>query len=680
VSYDLLSPQMQRAVFDMGWPALWPVQEQAIRAILRDQGHVLVLGDTASGKTEAAFLPIFSRPLPGPGFSVLYVSPLRALLNDQAERLRSLGAHAGVPVHLWHSDVARSAKLRSQQAPSGVLLTTPESLEAMCIHRPLHLPLLFSGLCFVVIDELHAFLGTGRGVQLGSLLRRIGRYARQTPRRVALSATVGDPLRARAFCGEPCTVCAGGGPRKRTLLHLRYDPEGDVAADLRALTRGRKALIFCNARARVEYLTQVLGSGGGGHVYLAHHGSLHGRERALAEESLRRETSGAIVCTSTLELGIDVGAVDLVAQVDCNHSVVALRQRLGRSGRAPEADRCGQLYAGSEAQLVQGIAVIELLRQGWVEPPPDPGPAHDVRWQQALSQACERGGLDRGELADLPPELLDHLLAADPRARRDGRLVPGARGEAIARRPDFCAVFQSEEAYLVVSGARHLGQLPPLPIYREGTPLLFAGRPWTIVEVDHARRRIEVAPGAAGHPPVFTSQPLRVHPRVRAEMVRVLLSDEGHPYLDARGRDVLAGLRSSFRRLGLGPTARPALVSPHHSEFLAFAGDVAANTLALLLQRESGLPWEATPWGSVLTAEGWPPLPRVLEDLGRHPPPPAALRDELMALLPDRALVLPKFARHLPPALRRELHAAAELDVPGALGLLAARLEPPPAP
>jgi ATP-dependent Lhr-like helicase len=678
MSYALLSAEMQRAVFDLGWPALWPVQEQAIAALLGGSDHVLILGDTASGKTEAAFLPIFSQRLAGPGFSVLYVSPLRALLNDQAERLRRLGAYAGVPVHLWHSDVTRSAKRRTQEAPGGVLLTTPESLEAMCIHRPLHLPVLFAGLRFVVIDELHAFLGTGRGIQLGSLLQRIGRYAHAAPRRVALSATIGDPARARAFLGEPCAVCSGGGPRKRTLLHLRYDPDDRAGADLLALTRGRKALIFCNTRARVETLTQVLGGGAGGALYLPHHGSLHGRERALAEESLRREASGAIVCTSTLELGIDVGAVDLVAQVDCTHSVVSLRQRLGRSGRAPGADRCGQIYAGGEPELVQSVAVVELLRQGWVEPPPEAGPAHDVAWQQTLSRAVERGGLDPEEVGHLPPDLLAHMLASDHLAQRDGRLVAGARGEDIARRRDFCAVFHHEEAYLVVAGTRQLGQLPPLPIYREGVPLLFAGRRWTILEVDHARRRIELAPGAAGHPPVFTSRPLRVHPHVRQEMVRVLLSDELPRYLDPRGQAVLTGLRSWHRRLGLGPVARPALVAPHESQFLAFAGDTAANTLALLLQRESGLPWEATAWGGVLATEAWPALPRVLEELGRRPPPAGPLREELMELVPDRALVLPKFAHHLPPRLRRELHAASELDVPGALALLSARLQTDP--
>ncbi len=677
MSWELLSPQMQRAVYDQGWPRLWPVQEQAIAAVLGDQGHVLVLGDTASGKTEAAFLPLLSRPLPGPGFSVLYLSPLRALLNDQMRRLEVLAGYADVPVHLWHSDVARSRKRRSQKAPAGILLTTPESLEAMCVHRALELPLWFRGLRFVVVDELHAFLGHGRGVQLASLLRRLERYSEVPARRIGLSATIGDPSQGTAWLGEPCTVCAGGGPHKRTRLHLTYNPEGEVVADLLALTRGRKALVFCNTRARVESLTHALTvAGGEGVAYLPHHGSLHARERSAAEASLRQGTSGAIVCTSTLELGLDVGAVDLVAQVDCTASVLALRQRLGRSGRTPGADRLGQLYAGQEPELVQAVAVVELLRRGWVEPAPDPGPAHDVRWQQALSTAVERGALPPEDEAALPPALVEHMLAQDHLQRRDGRLVPGANGERLAQRRDFYAVFRSEETYAVVCGARQLGQLPPLPVWGEGTPLIFAGQLWSIVEVDHERQRIEVTPANSGLPPIFHSRPPHVHPAVRAEMVEVLLGEDTYPYLDAAGQGVLDGLRRQFRRLGLGPIARPVAVVPGLSEFWAFAGDTVANTLALILQWESGLVWEVTPWGSVETPTGWPPLGEVLESLGRQPPPAEALRRELLALVPEEALLLPKFGHHLPLELRRELHAAAELDVPGALGLLASRILP----
>ena len=678
MSYALLSPEMQRAVFDLGWPALWPVQVEAIAAVMAGSGQVLILGDTASGKTEAAFLPILSQALAGPGFSVLYVSPLRALLNDQARRLETLAAYAGIPVHLWHSDVDRGAKRRSQVRPGGVLLTTPESLEAMCVHRAALLPSLFAGLRFVVVDELHVFVGSGRGVQLSSLLRRLERYTRKRPRRLGLSATVGDPDQARAFLGEPCVVCAGAGPRKGTRLHLRYDPDGYVVGDLLGLTANRKALIFCNARARVESLAQSLASPGGteGPAYLPHHGSLHRRERATAEESLRREVRGAIVCTSTLELGIDVGAVDLVAQVDCTCSVTALRQRLGRSGRSAGTDRVGQLYASNEVELVQAVAVVELLRRGWVEPPPDPGPAYDVVWQQSLSGAVERGGLTPAEAQTLPPPLLEWMLAHDHLVWRGPRLVAGAVGERLARRRDFYAVFRSEETFSVVHGTRVLGQLPPLPVYQPDTPLIFAGRFWTITDVDRDRRRIEVMPGASGSPPVFTSRPLRVHPEVRAAMVRVLLGRDRPPYLDALGQAVLEDLRRQFRRLGLGRTARPALVLPDRTEFHAFAGDVVAHTLALILQWVSGLTWEVTPWGGLCTPEPWPQLPQTLAELGRDPPPAPELIPDLLGLVPDRALVLPKFGRHLPLALRRELHAATEFDIPGALGLLASRISP----
>ncbi len=675
MSWRLLSPQMQRAVFDAGWPALWPLQDEAIAAILHTPGNVLIAGDTASGKTEAAFLPILSLPAALTGFTVLYVSPLRALLNDQWERLKLLGAYAGVPAHLWHSDVSRSRKRGTQEEPRGVLLTTPESIEALCVHRAPHLRPFFASLRFIVVDELHAFLGTERGAQLHSLLARISRYASGAPRRIGLSATIGDRATAVAFLGEPCAVCAGPGPRKGLRLHLKYLPADDVQADVFTVTRGRKALIFCNSRARVEAMTYALGARAGDPAaYLPHHGSLHLRERAQAESALRAASAASIVCTSTLELGIDVGAVDLVVHVDCTHSVAGLRQRLGRSGREAGRDRLGQLYATDEPQLLQSLAVTELLRRGWVEPPEDVGLRYDVVWQQALSGAVERGGLPEAEAAALPPDLLEHMLAKDHLVRRGGLLVAGTEGERLALRRDFCASFTAEDAYEVGCGARILGRLPPLPCYQPGTALIFAGRLWTVAAVDHDRRRVELTPGAAGHPPVFTSQPLRVHDRVRAEMAAVLLADARYPYLDAAGHRALAGLRDYYRHLGLGPRARPAVVVPGLSEFHAFAGDRVANTLALLLQQESGMVWEATPYGGVVAPEGWPPLPATLARYGREPPPAAELRDRLMDLIPDRALALPKFGRHLPPNLRRQEHAAMALDVPGALRLLADRM------
>lgn len=673
---------MQRALFDSGWSGLWPLQDEAIDAILGGCDHVLLVGDTASGKTEGAFLPILSLPLPPEGFGVLYVSPLRALLNDQCERLRALGSYAGAEVHLWHGDVPRSRKRHSQAQPRGVLLTTPESLEAICLHRALLLPLFFRRLRFVVVDELHAFLGTGRGLQLASLLGRIERHAERPPRRVGLSATVGDKEAARAFLGAPCAVCSGAGPRRASRLAIRHDPEADPGRQVAALTRGRKALIFCNARARVEQLTYDLNRlAGDPDAYLPHHGSLHARERARAESGLRAARAASIVCTSTLELGIDVGAVDLVVQVDCTQSVASLRQRLGRSGRLPGQPRSGVLLTSDDVQLAHAVAVVELLRHGWVEPPPTPGPGWDVLWQQTLSTAIERGGLTAPEAAALPPALLEHWLAHDHLAWSGDRLIAGLEGERLARRRDFYAVFAGDDAFEVAAGPRILGRLAPLPAYQPGTPLIFAGRVWTVSEVDWQRRRIELTAGAAGRPPLFSSQPGRVHDRVRGQIVALLLADTPYPYLDARGQAALDGLRREFRALGLSAERRPCVVVPGLTELHAFAGDRVAYTLALLAQLESGFAWETTPWGGVAAPVAWPWLAQVLTDYALDPPPARELLAALMRLVPDEALRLPKFACHLPREQQREIHAATEIDLPGALdlvrtGIRATELEP----
>lgn len=672
MSWRLLSAEMQRAVFSFGWTRLWPLQDQAIGAILGGQEHVLIAGDTAAGKTEAAFLPILSLPPAASGFSVLYCSPLRALLNDQFGRVGALAAHGGVPVHLWHADVPGARKQRTREQPAGILLTTPESLEALCLYRAAHLPLFFGQLRFIVIDELHVFLGTGRGAQLHSLLRRLDRYSAVPARRIGLSATIGDRIAAAAFLGEPCTICAGAGPRKGLRLHLRYAPGEDVLPDVLAVTRGRKALIFCNSRARVEdatyHLNRMLGRDG---VYLAHHGSLHARERRQAESALRTAAAGSIVCTSTLELGIDIGAVDLVVQVDATHSVTGLRQRLGRSGRGVMESRTAQLYATGEPGLVQTVAVVELMRRGWVEPPEPAGPHWDVLWQQVLSTAAERG-LTEAELAGLPAPLVAHMVAADHLARSGALWIPGLAGERLAHRRDFLAVFRQEQEYEVAHGSRVLGRVPRLSLYRPGTPLILGGRPWTIEEVQAARGRLVVVPGAVAQAPVFTSQAVPVHDRVRQEMVAVLLGEDVYPYLDRAGQQTLSELRRHFRQLGLSRRHRPVLLGPGGSEWLAFAGDRVANTLALILQSESGLIWEVTEWGGLRTPQPWPPLQARLARYAGGAVAGPGLAQHLLAQIPDDALLLPKFGQHLPPLLQRELHAATVLDVAGALRLLAA--------
>ncbi len=666
----MLSPQMQRAVFDFGWSSLWPLQDQAIEAVLRTDQHILVAGDTASGKTEAALLPILSLPLPTSGFSVLYLSPMRALLNSQLERATSLGAYAGVMAHLWHSDVPGSRKDGIRAKPSGMLLTTPESLEAMCIYRAQHLPSFFASLQFVVVDELHAFLGTERGAHLHSLLHRVQRYATGRIRRIGLSATVGDRAVAVDFLGRPCIVCEGAGPRKALRLHLRYAPEADVSSDLFQVTQGHKALIFCNSRARVEQTTYTLNRlAHDSEAYLPHHGSLHQRERRHAESVLRVANRGSIVCTSTLELGIDVGAVDLVAQVDCTHSVGALRQRLGRSGRGVGRDRVGQLYATDAVAVLQTVAVVELMRRGWVEPPDHPGPRYDVLWHQALSEAVERG-LPVACRDRIPDALLVHMVAEDHLTRSGDVWIAGLRGERLAHSRDFCGVFRVQQEYDVCYGTRILGQLPPLPIYQPGTALLLAGKVWTVTEVDHRRDRIGVEPGSIAHPPVFTSQPVPVHGRVREEMVSVLLADTTYPYVDDAAAATLVDLRGQFRQMGLAVRRRPVVVEPDMSEFHAFAGDRVANALALLLQLESGLTWEVTALGGVATTAAWAPLEECLHRYAVRPPDAVELGRQLLDLVPDDGLKLPKFGPMLPPPMRRSLHAAATLDVAGALRLL----------
>lgn len=674
-AWELLSPGMQAVLHGLRWNGLWPVQEAAFRAIRGGGGNVLIAGDTASGKTEAAYLPVLSfleEAGAAPGFFALGIAPLRALLNDQQARLDAYARPIGAQVHTWHADVSRARKLRAQQTPAGILLTTPESLESLLLHRAAHLPHLFGGLRFILVDELHAFLGTGRGLQLRSLLDRLTRYTAGPVRRIGLSATFGDPAAAVAFLGQPVAVCAGGGPPVSTRLNLRYVDDGGLAEDLRRVTAGRKALIFCGSRARVEGLTFRLGQlAGTPDAYLAHHGSLHAHERGRAEAALREAGAAArsIVCTSTMELGVDVGDCDLVVEVDCTASVTGLRQRLGRSGRRPGRARTGQLYASGAAGLVQAVAVVELLRRGWLEPPEPTGARHDIAWHQLLSTAVERG-LAPEDVAGAAEGLVEHMLAAGHLAHAPGGLIAGAAGERIVRRRGFVAVFDDTEAWEVAVGPRLLGQLPPLPLYRPGTSIILAGRLWTIVARWPERRRFEVREGGSAQPPVFVPSPSRVHGRVREAMAEVLCAGEAYPYVDVGGARLIAELREGYARLGLSRVERPVAVAPDVTEWHAFAGDRAAATLALWLRTELGGQWEATAWGGLRSPEARPELATWLAAAARRPPAAEEVVAAAMRGVPDAALRLPKFGRYLPVAMRRGLHVARELDGEGALAIV----------
>jgi len=643
-AFGQLHPQIQHWIWRERWTELRDAQERAAAPILAADRDVVIAAATASGKTEAAFLPICSALLdtPQPGVKALYVSPLKALINDQYLRLDLLCEHLDLPVHRWHGDVAASRKAKVLSKPDGLLLITPESLEALLIRHGHRIGHLFAGLRYVVIDEMHAFLGVERGAQLQSLLHRVELAIRRRVPRVGLSATLGDMTAAAEYLrpghGGTVTVIVAADDTHELRMQLRgYEathavatpgadatdepaPEEDddgaqsaIADHLFATLRGSDNLIFANSRRDVEIYADLLSRRSEAarvpNEFVPHHGNLSKELREHVEARLKaRDVPVNAVCTSTLEMGIDIGSVASIAQIGAPHSVSSLRQRLGRSGRrgGPATLRLYIIEAEVTAKtppqnalrvgLVQSIAMINLLLQRWNEPPDINGLHLSTLTQQVLSLIAQHGGVTgaeahqalctNGPFARVTPNLFARLLralgAADLIVQAgDGLLLLGLVGERLVNHHTFYAAFRVDPEYRLISAGRTLGSIPLQYPLMPGSLLIFGGRRWKVVAVDDRAKVIELIRSSGGRPPDFFGYGGEVADRVRQEMLTIYSTADVPSYLNAPAARLLAEGRENFARFGLTDSS----LLPWGNDTLIFPwrGDRIISTLAIAL-------------------------------------------------------------------------------------------------
>ena len=642
-SFDLLDIRVRKWIWEQNWSELHDIQERSIPVILDCQQDLLLSAATGRGKTEAAFLPICSRIVTQQkkGLQAMYVSPLKALINDQFGRLEHLCERLEIPVHGWHGDISGSKKKRFLDSPSGILLITPESLEAFFVNRGPMVPALFRELGHVVVDEVHSFIGSERGAQLRSLLHRVELAARRRIPRIGLSATLGDMGLAASFLrfdqadqvvfveskagGQELQIQLRGYQGKMPPAGSTSDKENwdeaerAIADHLFNVLRGKDNLVFANSRDKVEEfadrLRQMAEDRKLPQEFWPHHGNLSKDVREDVERMLKeagRPTTA--VCTSTLEMGIDIGAVSSVAQVGVPPSVASLRQRLGRSGRRGQAavlrtyvgewglDPSLALQDAIRTRLVACVAMINLLIQGWCEPPID-GAFHfstlvhqvlsaiaqfgGVRAGEIWKAYCGRGpfhGVSQGDFADLLRSIAAHdLIVQAP----DGTLLLGELGEKIVNHYSFYAVFQTPEEYQIIAGAKTLGTLPVSFGIGEGSLIVFAGRRWRVVEVDDEGKALIVEPAPGGVPPRFDGGEIGLTARnIRKEMKRIYESTDVPVYLDKGARALLAEGRAGYKNFGLGKNS----ILRNGSDVVLFPwdSDQAHNALVLML-RSRGL-------------------------------------------------------------------------------------------
>lgn len=652
-AFERLHEGVRRWIWEQKWTELRDVQERTVHAILDGVGDIVIAATTASGKTEAAFLPICSQLVGSetPGIQVVYISPLKALINDQFRRLDQLCENLEIPVHRWHGDVAAGKKQKILREPRGILLITPESLEAMFVLRGPEVRRLLGGVRFVVIDELHAFMGVERGRQVQSLLHRLELAVRHRIRRIGLSATIGDMNLAAEFLrpGTGSTVetiistdegpelklqvrgyerpirekigrQAGGEPGAEASAARGAQEEPDseddvsIADHLFKVLRGTHNLVFANTRNQVEHFADLLrrrcDALGVPNEFWPHHGNLSRELRQDVEAMLKEHTRPVTaICTSTLELGIDIGNMASIAQLGCPPSVASLRQRLGRSGRRGDPAvlrvyiREDTITPESAPQdllrlhLVQSIAMVELLVRRWYEPP-TAGRLHlSTLVQQVLSLIAQHGGVraieawealcKTGPFAEVSApmftELLRSLGAYDLLTQSsDGMLLLGVKGERMVNRYDFYAAFTSPEEYRLVANGKPLGTLPVSEPILEGATLVFAGRRWRVVAFDEHQRVIDVTTSKAGRPPFFGGGGGDVDDEVRREMLRILTGADVPAYLDVVAQRLLAQGRSNFQRLGLARRRHIRLGTT--SYLFPWKGDRATCTTAVHLR------------------------------------------------------------------------------------------------
>ena len=516
--FDRLHPALQHHIVNtLGWSTLRPTQLEAIDPIL-DGLHGLLLAPTAGGKTEAAFLPVLSRILSEewPGVSVLYVCPIKALLNNLEPRLKHYAGLVGRRVEVWHGDVSQSRKNRALRDAPDILLTTPESIEAMLISVRVNRPAWFGNLRAVIVDELHAFAADDRGWHLRSVLHRLDQYLERPLQRVGLSATVSNPDDLLAWFAP--------GGRRTVVGSASVSTEADVTIDhvaslenaatvISRLHRGEKRLVFCDSRSSAEQLSSMLRAKD--MRTFVSHASLSVSERRQAEAAFTEEKDCVIVATSTLELGIDVGDLDRVIQIDSPSSVSSFLQRMGRTGRRAGALRNCLFLTTNDDAFMLALGITKRWSEAWVEaavPPAEPWP---IVAQQALVLVLERGEVPTREIVQLLhgsfPELaidditslVEHLVEKQFLDRSEGVVRVGPETERVYARGHYRDLLASFSGSMLLTG-RHgsseVGYIDPTVLTGEQTNrlLLLAGRSWRVTGVEWSKRIVWLEPAREG--------------------------------------------------------------------------------------------------------------------------------------------------------------------------------------
>jgi ATP-dependent Lhr-like helicase len=687
-AFDLLHPGLQHHIVNsLGWRELRPFQAEVIPVVLRGD-HVVIIAPTAGGKTEAAVLPVLSRMLTDDwrGLSVIYLCPIRALLNNLHIRLSRYAALVGRSCSIWHGDTSPTERARINRERPDILLTTPESMEVMLVSRKTDPAALFGQVRVVIVDELHAFAGDDRGWHMLSVLQRVSHLAGRELQRIGLSATVGNPEQLLRWLVSSST-CPGhvvqplAAATKEPTVQLDFVGSlKNAAVVISRLHRGEKRLVFVDSRARAEELGAELRQ-----LEIkafVTHSSLSKDQRSRAEHAFSSETDCVIVATSVLELGVDVGDLDRVIQIDAPSTVASFLQRMGRTGRRSDSERNCLFLATHDFALLQTAALLEMWSQGFVEkviPPPIP---YHVFVQQFLTLVLQNADFVRSDwpawigrvpaFAEMPDgcadAIIDFALEKNLLGEDGGRLHLGAEAERRLGHRHFSellSVVTSRPLFQVRFGRLEIGFVHPLSFAasKNGPAILaLGGRGWRLLHVDWDRKIAHVEPAQESGRSRWMGSSVPLSPALCASVRHVLQSTEPNPAWSRRATDRLAELRQDFSPCcGDGSTITRRGLS---LEWWTFAGLAANQTVVQFLQPHIESPLRADNlWITLPTDISIERLNKTIQEVRDDASPP---KWELKQPAAD----LLKFGDLLPDHLLCDLILARIADIPGARGIL----------
>jgi ATP-dependent helicase Lhr and Lhr-like helicase len=627
-AFSRFPPRLQEAIVSrLGWTSLRPVQDLAGEAIL-DGKNAVVLAPTAGGKTEASMFPALASLVEREpdGVGVIYIAPIKALLNNQEDRIGMYTEMVGLRRFVWHGDVGDSAKARFVKEPAEVLMTTPESLEVMLVSPKSPVARLFKDLRLLVVDEVHALAGTDRGAHLMSVIERLAPSSQNDIQRVGLSATVGNPEQILEWIKgssrrEGVVVDPPKSPAKRDLRVALHESVTDLADEAAGRAAGKKSLFFCQSRSLTETVAERM-RGRAVDVFV-HHSSVSLEERKAAEARFAHGTNACIVCTSTLELGIDVGDLDAVFQANAPSSVSSFLQRMGRTGRRAGTTANTIFLCEDPEAVLQAVALIELAREGWVE---------RVAWQercwpvlvhQLLAMVLQFGAVSAErcweQLSRVPDfrsitrgefdAVVEHMKTEGFLFESGGLLSMGETAEKRFGKKNFLelyAVFSSPVLYRVVTHAkRDVGSLEQDFVDRlveHMSSFLLGGRAWTVDRVSHQDREVVVQEAPRGGKPSWGGYiPQHLGFEVAQRMKRLLTESIRYPYVDDAAFKHICEQRDELGDL-LGSSGAAVQMQGRAALWWTFAGGRVNHTLKYGFEVLEG--WKAVTDNFQLRIEG----------------------------------------------------------------------------